>query len=283
MEKHARPRLGGALALSGLFVSCLFLAAPSEAAFELRPFSPAERSCSGPEALGLVDGSTSSVFHASGARRSEGVVDAYGYRPFGVAGIDVVALRGKVTLSGGRAGACFSYSGLAAPGYFEQTAAFSVALRRGDLWLQPGLRLGEAISPGLYEGRCMAFDLLIYARVTPRLRVSFDIGNAFASGLGVAGGGVPRRVGAGVGYAVSGSAACGFRLEKENGLRTAYATGLEWRAMRGILVRLGSSTFPMEFSFGLGLRAGGLGLDVSSTVNFDLGMTHEAGIAYSWQ
>ena len=283
MKQHTRLNLCGWLVLSGLFVSCIFPAAVTEAAFELRPSPPAERSCSCPEVLGLVSESVSAVYHSSRAGQSDCVVGAYGYRPFGLAGIDVFALRGKVTSGGKRAGVSFSYSGLAAPGYGEQTVSVSLAISRSQLWLQPGITLGEARAPGLYEGRCVIFDFTAYAYVTPQLRVSFHVGNAFASRLHGAGGAVPRRVGAGLGYAISGSVACGFRIEKENGLRTALCTGLEWRAMRVFFLRLGSSTFPREFSIGLGLRVKGLGLDISSTANFDLGTTHEAGVTYAWR
>jgi len=266
-----------------LFVSCLFAAAVSEAAFELRPWPPAERSCSNPEVLGLADESVSAVYHSSRAGQTGCVVGAYGYRPFGLAGIDVFGLRGKVTSSGKRAGLSFSYGGLVAPGYGEQTVSVSLAISRGRLWLEPGVTLGEARAPGHYEGRCVIFDFAAYAYVAPRLRVSFHAANAFASRLPGPGGALPRQVGAGLGYAISGSVACGARVEKENGLRTALSTGLEWRVMSGFFLRLGSSTFPREFSIGLGLRIRGLGLDISSTANFDLGATHEAGVTYVWR
>lgn len=271
------------LVLSGFLVSCLFPAAVSRAAFELRPCPPAERSCSCPEVVGLVSGSASAVYHSSSAGQSGRVLGAYGYRPFGLAGIDVFALRGKMTSIGRRAGASFSYSGLAAQGYGEQAVSVSFAFSRSRLWLQPGITFAEARAPGLYRGRCIFFDFTAYAYVNDRLRVSFHAGNAFASRLHGAGGALPRRVAAGLGYAISGSVACGFRIEKENGLRTALSTGLEWRAMKGLFLRLGSSTFPREFSIGLGLRVRGLGVDISSTANFDLGPTHEAGVTYAWR
>ncbi len=280
-HRHARFRM--ALSLSCWLLSGLLLAAATQAAFELRVLSPAERTCTGPEALGLVEGSVSTIFHGSSAGRHKGVIGAYGYRPFGLDGIDVFALRGRVTPGRMRTGVCFSYSGLVAPGYGEQVVSVSMGISRGDLWLQPGLRFAQARAPGLYEGHCVIFDFTTYAYVTPHLRVSFEVGNAFASSLSAPGGAVPRRVRAGLGYAISASVACGLSVEKENGLRTALGTGLEWRATGGFFVRLGSCTFPRECSLGLGLHIRGLALDLSSTVNFDLGMTHEAGIMYAWK
>lgn len=271
-----------AMGLSVLLAFSLLPALPSRAAFELRPSAPAERGCSGPDALGLVEGSVSTVFHPR--RMSHGgVLGAYGYRPFGIGEIEVAAFRGRVTLGRLPAGLGFLINSLAAPGYAERTAAVSLGISRGDLWMQPGLRLCDVVAPGIYRGRCILFDLLIYAYVTPKLRLSFDVGNALASGLDTGGGAVPRRLAAGLGFAVSASVACSIRAEKENGVETALATGLEWRAMRGVFIRLGSSTFPREVSLGLGLRAMGLGLDAATTVNFDLGTTHEAGIFYTWR
>jgi hypothetical protein len=268
---------------SFLLLAGLFPADLSYAAFDLRVLPPAERSCSAPAALGLIEGSASAMFHSSLPDCSGGLLSVHAYRPFGLAGVDVFAFRGRATSSGRRYGMSFAYSGLVAPGYGEQTLSISIALSRDRLWLEPGLTFGEVRAPGLYEGRCMMFDFAAYAYAAPRLRISFEIGNAFASRLDAVGGAVPRRVGAGLGYAMSGSVACGFKVEKENGLRTAIATGLEWRAMRGFFVRLGSSTYPREFSLGLGLRLRGLGLNISSTANFDLGTTHEAGVTYVWK
>jgi hypothetical protein len=253
------------------------------AAFEVRPATPAERSCSCREALGLAEGSVSAVYHAAGPGRARGIVGAYGYRPFGMSGMQVMAFQGRVSLSRMRAGIGFGLSSLAVPGYGERTFSVSLGISRGILWLQPGLSLGDVSAPGHYRARCVFMDLLIYAYPARGLRVSFEVGNAFATALDPPGGALPRRVAAGLGYAVSGSVACGIRLEKENGIRTALATGLEWRVARSLFLRLGSLTFPREFSVGIGLRGRGLGLEFSSTVNLDLGITHEAGVSYSWE
>lgn len=286
MRGHAARRsflIREALCLSWAVLSCALLSAPAWSALELSPLPPAARGCSNPEALGLAAGSASFIYHDLRASGPAGITGAYGYRPFGLGGIDVLALCGKVTMRRRGVGVGFSYTGLSGPGYAEQVVSVCAAVSRGDLWLQPGMRFAQVTAPDIYSGRCIAFDFLAYVYVIPSLRVSFSAANAFGSGLGAAGGQVPRRVGAGLGYAVSDRVACGLRIEKENGQTTALSTGIEWRAMRGFFVRLGSCTFPREFSAGLGLRVGALGLDMASTVNFDLGITHEAGISYLWK
>jgi hypothetical protein len=283
MPAHRSPHLRAMPYILCVLLSCVCFTRSARSALELNALPPAERSCASPEALGLAAGSVSAAYHDSRASVPSRIAGAYGYRPFGLAAVEVFAFCGKMTLLHPGAGIAFSYNSLTGPGYAEHVVSLSLGVSRDHLWLQPGVRLGQVTAPGPYGGRCIVFDLLTYAYVTPGLRVSFSAANAFGSGLNGTGGEVPRRVGAGLGYAVSDRVACGIRVEKENGMRTALSTGMEWQPMRGFFVRLGSCTFPREFSLGLGLRVGGLGLDVASTVNFDLGMTHEAGIRYLWK
>jgi hypothetical protein len=266
-----------------VFIGLLSIGDTCRAAFELEAMPPAERGCSTPDVLGLTDESASSVFHSCPGSRPARTIGAYAFRPFGLAGIDVFALRGKATLKSGSAGISMCFESLEALGYTEQVVSVSMGMSRGSLWLQPRLRVGSVRAPGLYNGICVIFDFLTYNYITPGLRVSFRVDNAFASRLDVAGGLVPVRLGAGVGYSVSRTVACGLRVEKESGLQTALSTGLEWSAFRGLILRLGSRTFPGEFSLGLGARVNRLSIELASTVHLDLGMTHEAGIKFVWE
>ena len=254
----------------------------SRAAFDLEAPPPAERSCSVPDVLGLAHGSVSLVYHTSGATERAGAVGAHAFRPFGLAGVAVFALRARATSKSGRAGLTACYQSLEAPGYREQVLSFTPAISQGELWIQPGLRLGMLRAPGVYRGHCIMFDFLAYKHVKPGLRVSFGVENAFASRLHVTGGQVPRRIAAGLGYTISGKVACGLRVTKQNGLATALSTGLEWRPADCLSVGLGSCNSPRQFSFGLSARMKGLSVDVASTVHLELGMTHEAGITYVW-
>jgi hypothetical protein len=200
-----------------------------------------------------------------------------------MAGLSVVDARGRLALGGKRVGLSLAYVGLAAPGYGERVVSVSMGVSRRNLWFHPGLRFGEITAQGGYRSRAFIFDFLFYSYVTPFLRLSFEAANAFATGLDASGGAIPSRMGAGVGYAISETVACGLRVEKENGLRTALRTGIEWVPVRGVFLRLGSCTYPKEFSVGLGLRMGGLGFDVSTSANLDLGTTHAAGATYVWK
>lgn len=272
------------MVVSLAFISCVHLlpAVAPRAAFELDAATPAGLGCSSPEVLGLAEGSVSHRYHPPPGSGPSCVVGACGYRPFGVYGIEVIAARGRLGLAGVGAGFSFSYVGLMAPGYAEHALSVSLGIQRDGLWLQPGLRLGEFSATSEYHGRAVMFDFMAYSYVAPGLRLSFEVENAFGSGLDGGGGAVPSRIRAGLGYAVLSTVACGIRVEKEGGLRTALSTGIEWQAMRGFFLRLGSRTFPREFSLGAGLRVGGLTLDFSSTANLDLGMTHAAGVGYQW-
>jgi hypothetical protein len=273
----------GAAAAACAFTTLLFFGTACRAAFELDALPPAERSCTAPDVLGLAGESVSSVFHTRRASTTSGAVGAYAFRPFGLTGIEVFALRGRATIRSGRAGVTFCVESLEAPGYTEQVVSLSVGISRGSLWLQPGLRVGSARAPGIYNGICTIVDFLTYTYVTPDLRVSFGVKNAFASRLDVTGGLVPVKVGAGLGYSISHTVSCGLRIEQENGLQRALSTGLEWSAFRGFFMRLGSRTFPGEFSLGLGVRVNRLSIDLASTMHLDLGMTHEAGVTYVWE
>jgi len=265
-------------------ISCAHMlpAVEARAAFELDAVTAAGLGCSSPEVLGLAEGSVSHIYHPPPGSGPSCIIGASGYRPFGVYGMEVIAARGRLALAEMGTGFSFSYIGLMAPGYAEHTLSVSLGIERGGLWLQPGLRLGEFGATGEYHGRAVMFDLMAYSYVAPGLRLNFEVENAFGSGLDVRGGDVPSRIRAGLGYAALSTVACGIRIEKEGGLRTALRTGIEWQAMRGFFLRLGSCTFPREFSLGVGLRAGGLRLDFSSTANLDLGMTHAAGVGYQW-
>lgn len=282
LQVHFRSRRPAALCLAILLYACTLPAGSVRAAFELKAVPPAERGCSNPDALGLVDGSVSATYHPRPGSGPACVAGAYAYRPFGLAALHVADVHGRLTLSGKRVGLNIDYTALTAPGYGESVLKVSLGISSGALWIQPGLRFGRVTSQGGYNGRAFMFDLLIYSYIARTLRVSFEAGNALASGLNVPGGSVPSRLGAGVGYAVSGAVACALRIEKESGLRTTLLTGIEWRAARGFFLRLGSSTFPRELSMGLGLRLRRLTLGISSTANLDLGVTHAAGATYYW-
>jgi len=266
--------------LAVLASACLVPSGAVRAAFELDSMSPAARGCSNVDAMGLADGSVSTVFHG-GADAPAVVARAFAYRPFALAGVDVVAARVRLVSRSMRTGLCLRYDRLGAPGYAEHSLSVSVGIRRKGVWIQPGLRLGRVAAKDAYGGGCLMLDFSTYAYVTGRLRISFAAANALGSRLDVPGGGVPRRVAAGLGYAACRTVACGLRIEKENGRPTALGTGIEWRPARGLSIRLGSRTYPREFSLGLGVSLKGLCVDFSSTANFDLGLTHAAGVTWA--
>jgi hypothetical protein len=263
---------------SVVLLVCL-TAAPGRAAFELRPLAPAGRACSG-EALGLARGSVSAVHHPPRSGGPGILAGAFAYRPFGLNAVNVIALFARATRRDGSFGLTFSCTSVEAYTYSERVVALALGLSRGCVWVQPGVRVGGVSARGGLDAACIMADLLVYAYVLPALRVDFGAENAFASGLRLPGGAAPTTVSAGVGYAFSPSAACGLRLERENGLGISIATGLEWRMGCGCFLRLGSRTLPGEFSAGLGVRVKAVCIDISTTSNLDLGMTHEAGITF---
>jgi hypothetical protein len=274
------PRMRTAACL-GLACGIVF-GGTGRAAFDHSAEPPAERACSSADAVGMTRGSMSLTYHGGRAPEDASTVGGYCYRPFGISGLGVRALFGKFGGAGGKPGLGISYRDLAAPGYRETVLSLSLCLARGGLRLQPAIRYAAARAPGALDAGCVIVDILTYHYVTEGLRVSFGVLNALGSRLGVEGGAVPVRVRAGVGYCISDAVACGLSLEKENGRRTSISTGLEWRTGEGLYLRLGSRSSPREGSIGLGVRLKRVGLDLATSLNLDLGVTHEAGLYYEW-
>jgi hypothetical protein len=57
---------------------------------------------------------------------------------------------------------------------------------------------------------------------------------------------------------------------------------VEWSLAAGFVLRAGLKTYPQEFCLGLGLRLGQGVVDVATSMNLDLGATHEFGATYVW-
>jgi hypothetical protein len=60
------------------------------------------------------------------------------------------------------------------------------------------------------------------------------------------------------------------------------ATGVEGRVGGAIAIRAGIRTSPAQFCLGGGIEASGLALDVATSLDLELGLTHEGGVTYRW-
>jgi hypothetical protein len=176
-----------------------------------------------------------------------------------------------------------SYQRLDALSYTEEIYLCSARVAALGASIEPALRVGVARSGDSFRDHAFPLDLRAEVRPTPAVRVAGRLKNLFGSGLVKEGSRCPMGVAAGVGLAVSDNLGFGVEIEKETGFPTCVASGVEFEAARGLVLRAGTKTYPKELTFGIGLRRGPLALDVGSSVNLELGATHEAGVTLFWE
>jgi hypothetical protein len=258
-----------------IFAVCLLAAVSiADAAFELRPITPAERGSATHLSQALVLRPEAS--DGFGVR----AIEVYGFRPFGmdetafVAASADFAIRRYLDVG-------VSYQVLSVLSYSEQTCTLSCRWITGTLRFEPALRLGTVSLDHSVVDRALLFDIACHACLTPDIRIFFGARNPFALGLTGGGERCPRDIALGLGYDVCERFTFGVEMSKEAGFPTSVATGVDARLVESISLRVGIRTYPKEFCMGLGLRLGRIGLDMSASTHMDLGVTHDAGLTYS--
>jgi hypothetical protein len=252
---------------------------PAGAAFDLTPLAPAERGVAGSPALGMVGGPEESPGVAQSGGLKLRQVQVYGFRPFGLEEADFAGTSVELGL-GGRLDLGLACQVLSVLGYKEQTYQVSCAWRSPALRLTPSLRFGTLRFDGSVVDRVVLLDFALEARPVPGVKVAVSTRNPFGLGLMESGERCPTDITAGLGYALSRRLGFGVRIRKEGGFPTSVATGIELCPAGMILLRTGLQTDPKEFYLGLGLKAGRIAMDFSSSLHLDLGITHEAGLTY---
>ena len=262
----------------------LLAAAPAvRAAFEAEAQGPAERAAGTALALGLAPGSPDSPASGASDRARSTAVSVYGFKPFGLGPVDLAAASVTVPLGRAVTSASVSYVRLAAANYDEQVWTARVRLACGRAVAEPGVRVGLVELDGTLEDWAVLVDLAAATYVTGALEVAVGLENPFAMGLAAEHGGVPQRLRAGLGVVASGKLRFGFEVVKEPRFPVSVRSGVDWKVSRGVAVRSGLKTSPAEVAFGIGLTRGWITFDVASSLNFELGSTHEAGITLRWK
>ncbi|MFZ1948181.1 MAG: hypothetical protein WAW06_11595 [bacterium] len=272
----------------------LLLATAAWAAFDLEPVGPAERGCAVRVALmgfgegfqrGVADGSglTDSSAALGGRSARAASVSIYGFRPFGVSGIDFAAVSARFPV--GAPGNCLGigYGRLEAPGYLEHTYLVSAGIGAGCAVIRPAVQLGAVIAEGAFADWAALAGISAAAAVSSDIRVAAEVHNFLGLGLMREGSRCPRRLCVGLGVRASPGLRFGIEAAKSAGAPTCFRSGVEWEAARAIALRAGLGTSPKEFAVGVGLRLGRVVLDAASSVNLDLGATHEAGLTVLWE
>lgn len=255
---------------------------PGHAAFEIRPVSAAERGCGTALALGLVPGSP----HVPGPGEGGccvGAVGCHAFRPFGLAGIGFGRIWLLAPVAGKRASAAGWFQRLGTASYVEETFGAGCLLAIGPLGWEPMLRFGLVRLEGAVVDRAAVCDLAVTAHPSPGISVRVSTQNPL--GLALMGNGetCPVELRVGCGYLVSKRLAWAGEISKQRGYPTAITTGVEFVPTRGLALRAGLGSDPREVSLGLGLALRGLTVDVATSINLDLGATHEAGVIYRWR
>jgi hypothetical protein len=264
------------------------------AAFEIKGIGPQERGSATHLALGMVTGS----FHipslemsdttwesspAGGAPAQSAAITVYGFKPFNVGEIDFMSIAAAIPASRLVRGVAVSYQRLEALSYVEQVFLASVGFGSRWAFIQPAVRLGTAESKSGFRDWAFFADIYARTRLRDNMKLAVGIENPFGLGLVKEGSRSPQRLEIGLGFLVSEGLACGTEVTKESGFPTGVASGVEWNAFKGLFLRSGLRTSPEEFCFGVGFRRGHIAVDLSSSVSFDLGATHEAGVTWLWR
>lgn len=257
------------------------------ASFELDPADPLERGSATLLAVGLagadpaawVESSPPESVHSS----RPSMVRLYAFRPFGIREVDFAAVAVRVPVGVRFEQVTVSYQRLGALSYTEEVYLVSArfATRRG--LIEPAIRLGTVRDGEIFRDHAWLVDLGAEVRPAAAIRVAARLKNLLGSGLAGEGSRCPMGVAAGVGLAVSGNLGFGVEVEKESGFPLCVASGVEFRAAGGLALRAGTKTYPREIACGIGFRRGWLALDVGSSVNLELGATHEAGVTLFWE
>jgi hypothetical protein len=264
-----------------LFAVCgcalVTLAWPGNAigAFELRAAEPRERGCGTVLALG-PDGMPI-------GSRPRHEVALYGFRPFGVRDIEFAAASCRIGVASRVREVALAYERLGALTYCEEVWLASATLAAGRALVRPTLRLALAGLEGDLSDWALLADCHGSVAVTGTVWVGAGLENPLGLCLRRSGDRAPTTLRASAAILASGRVCFGIDLSKSNGFPTCLASGVEWQVSEGLRLRVGVRTFPREIALGVGFRQAWVGIDVATSINPDLGSTHEAGVRLLWR
>ena len=264
------------LALAILAAAVHAAASEAFAAFDLIPLRPAERGSATALALGLADAG------AGTAAKPDASACVFGFKPHGISEIDFAAASVEIPIASRLKTLTFSYSRLGALGYREEVYGASAGFGAAGTIVSPGIRVCVAQTDDRLSDWAVFLDICADSRLSPGVRTRAYIDNALGSGLIRHGGRCPTRMGAGLGIAAAPNLTVGIEIGKTAGFPTVVSSGAEFSPVGILKIRSGLKTYPKEFTFGAGVRIGRIELDLGSSVNLALGITHEAGATFFW-
>jgi hypothetical protein len=209
-------------------------------------------------------------------------VTAHAFRPFGCAEIEFGQVR--LTVPVGKSGhvLSLSYLRLKAHSYVEESYDFKIDADLKDIRVEPEVRVGTVRWEGRWLDWAVLLDLQLEARVGHGIKIQAGLDNPLSLGLAKEHSPCPVRVSLGMGYRVTQALAWGMEVRKQSGLPTSVSTGIEWALGGPIALRTGMRTYPEELAVGVGIGLGRFVLDVSTSLNLELGTTHQVGATFVW-
>ncbi len=260
-----------------LIFSCFVPSA--QASFEIIPFDASMRGSLTTACIGFISTKASALHPEVGCDSSTSCVGIFTYKPFGISEISFSGLWLYLKSARTRLGLC--YYRLAALGYSEDTIEIKYCFDFGELAFWPTIRLGSVRFDGEYLGGIVLPDVMLVVNLPSDLRLFLEARNPLGlHTLGLDECPVAMRLGLGI--KLNPSLAFGFEVGKVAGEATSVSSGLELGLGSHIFLRCGAKSAPTEFAGGIGISYARFGFNIGSSLEPDIGTTHEIGCTYQW-
>jgi len=271
---------------SRFLLTTIFLltrAAPAHAAFDPTP-SGATPIGMGTAFVGLAEGSQSLFWNPAGLARAEGQSAGSSYfRPYGMEELGMTAMHLSSQTRFGAVG--FGYQGYGDDLYSETGYTIGYARALFDrLYLGFAFRYMQVSAKGYGEDSAMGVDLGISTQIDPRLRIGMIATNINSPSISENNEAIPQIFAVGVAYRLRPDFRISFDLRKDIEFPLQFCTGLEYRPISLLALRLGGHNEPEQFSAGFGIRGPAtlraLQLDYAFQTHRTLDSTHHFSISF---
>jgi hypothetical protein len=116
------------------------------------------------------------------------------------------------------------------------------------------------------------------AVLSPEVRFGFTLSNLNQASIGNHKDQIPVIIRTGFGVNFEDQLHLNISLKKELQHKFSVAAGLEYYILEVLAIRFGTSTEPVKYSAGGGIRYKYLSFDYAVSIHQQLGLTHQAGI-----
>ncbi len=185
-------------------------------------------------------------------------------RKFGVLGVSYIGTGGKLYKE--------TKIGLAYSRAFGEVISVGIQIN------YQGVRIGEGYGrKGLFTG-----EVGIQAKILKNLTLGFHVFNPMLTKMASYNNErVPIIFRLGLLYKFSDKVFITTECEKDVDFRPFMKFGIEYAPVKQVFIRTGISTNPFQNGIGIGLKFGGMKIDVSSTIHPQLGVSPQIGLSYA--